>query len=526
MTLFFPRRLFRRLLPAAIAGVLPLAAHAARVDDGSNTAATRCNYVDVADLPIHYVGPGLQPAVDGSINGSPAIMLVDTGAFDTTLTMNSAIRRDLNVSATGRYAQGVGGRARLYVTRLKEFSIGPTRSANRTELYVTGEDNLTPVFDAIAGAPFLLQMDLELDLRDKQMHLRRAHDCGGTPLLLWKEDTQAIPFLGRFDRSPNPHFTVTIDGKDVDAVIDSGAHHTALTLDAARRLGIDLNGPGVRRLGTIGGIGTERAPLWSLHTKSIEVGAEAIANADIGIIDSQGSTNTELYLGQDFLRAHRVLFAMSQNKLYFAYLGGEVFSRSDGMPDWIRAEAESGNPDAGYALAVAYADGNGVARDRTQANAWLRKAAAAGQPNASLALGRELLLAGQVADAIPKLRSALDQLPANRLGPLWLYVARVRNGEADLARTELKASLGKQKDDGWPRPIAAFYLGELDAAHLLEEAGKDPALAHARTCMADAYMAEWHRAHGQQAQADALTAARKAQCAPSAASAATNKAAP
>jgi len=41
----------------------------------------KCTYVEVASLPIHYVGEGLEPAVDGTINGTPAMMLIDTGCY-------------------------------------------------------------------------------------------------------------------------------------------------------------------------------------------------------------------------------------------------------------------------------------------------------------------------------------------------------------------------------------------------------------------------------------------------------------
>jgi hypothetical protein len=46
-------------------------------------------------LPVRYVGQGLTPAVEGSIDGMPATMLVDTGAFDTVLTMTGVAKRGL-----------------------------------------------------------------------------------------------------------------------------------------------------------------------------------------------------------------------------------------------------------------------------------------------------------------------------------------------------------------------------------------------------------------------------------------------
>jgi TPR repeat protein len=208
-----------------------------------------------------------------------------------------------------------------------------------------------------------------------------------------------------------------------------------------------------------------------------------------------------------------VLFAMSQEKLYIAYLGGDVFTRGTGLEPWMRAEADAGNADAQYALAQIYNTGRGVPRDPLQAGVWLDMAATGGQPNASLLRGRRQMLAGQLDTAIPQLRHALDLLPADRLGPLWLYIARVRHGEADLAKTELEAALKRQKEDDWPAPIADFYLGKINAARLLEDAGKDATLAHARTCMAQTYMAEWHDARGDAAEASALKATLRTNCA-------------
>lgn len=489
--------------------------------------APKCLYVEVAKLPIRYVGEGLAPAVDGSINGMPATMLVDTGAFDTQLTMNGATRRDLALHMTGRTAEGIGGWTRLYGARVKEIVLGPTRTRRSSSLLVIGEANLTPAFDAIVGAPFLLQADLEVDLQAKQLRFFRQRDCDKTDLAIWKEDTIVVPFDFNSDTSPNPHFTVLVNGTRLDAIIDTGAHHTTMTARAARRLGIDLKGPDVKAAGYMVGVGSERAPQWTAVFKTIQIAEETIRDAEIGILDSQGEISTDLLLGQDFLRAHRVLFAMSQRKLYIAYTGGTPFTRSRGLEPWIRAEAEAGNPDAQYTVAMMYGTGRGVARDTLQADAWLEKAAAGGEPHANLMLGRRQLQAGHALDAIPKLQAGIDKLPAERYAPLWLYNARVRNGEPDLAKSELQASLKKQQDDDWPRPIAEFYLGKLDAAGLLDQAGKDPKTARGHSCQANAYMSEWYAAQGDKTRAESLMVSVRAHCgAPKPAVAANTAAAP
>ncbi len=473
----------------------------------------KCTYIEIASLPIRYAGADLQPAVDGTIDGTPATMLVDTGADRTYLTMNAATRLDLPLFTTGRYVEGVGGESRLYGVRLKDFTIGPAH-VSRPELSVDGSTSFTPTYDAIAGAPFLLQADLELDLSAKRMKFYRPRECGKTELFLWKENTVVLPFESDDDDSPNPHFTVVVNGKEMDALIDTGAHHSVMMLHAAKKAGIDVNGPGAVRAGDIGGTGPDLAPHWVVPVKTVQFGGETIRDVELGVIDSRGVRTFDLILGQDFLRAHRVLFAMSQQKLYIAYLGGDVFTRSKGPEPWIRAEADGGNAHAQYVLAQRYANGRGVPRDAVQAGVWLDKAANGGQPNAGLLLGRQQMLDGQLDTAIPQLRRALDKLPADRLGSLWLYIARVRHGEADLARTELEAAMKRQKENDWPAPIADFYLGKTDAKRLLEQAGKDAKLAPARTCMARAYMAEWYDARGNAAEASALKATPPTHCEP------------
>ena len=57
-----------------------------------------------------------------------------------------------------------------------------------------------------------------------------------------------------------------------------------------------------------------------------------------------------MLLGLDFLRAHRVLVAHSQRKLYFTYVGGPVFQttgptsrRAGPRPDGDAKDAAGGN---------------------------------------------------------------------------------------------------------------------------------------------------------------------------------------
>ena len=117
-------------------------------------------------------------------------------------------------------------------------------------------------------------------------------------------------------------------------------------------------------------------------------------------------------LGDDFLRSHRVLFAMSQRKIYFSYVGGQPFEQQRTLASWIQAEADAGNGDAQMRVASMYARGDRGVPDEAAAASWLEKAAVNGNGYANLFSGRALLLQGRALDAAPRLRLALDKLPS------------------------------------------------------------------------------------------------------------------
>lgn len=77
------------LLPVLLA----LSAQQAHAADNE---APRCRYIAIATLPVHYTGPYLEITTSGVIDGTPAQMLIDTGAYDSFLTRQGTERRNMN----------------------------------------------------------------------------------------------------------------------------------------------------------------------------------------------------------------------------------------------------------------------------------------------------------------------------------------------------------------------------------------------------------------------------------------------
>jgi len=321
-----------------------------------------------------------------------------------------------------------------------------------------------------------------------------------------------VPFESSWSSSPNPQFTVLLNGKKLNAVIDSGASVTSVTLDAAKRAGIKLDAPNVQRLGESVGVGEARVARWGATFDTLQIGGEIIRNADVGVLDASFG-QIDLLLGADFLRAHRVLFAMSQHKLYISYIGGEPLGQRRGIGPWMQKEAEAGNSDAQMMLYSMYRSGRGVTADPVQAKAWFDRAAVAGNPRANFTIGRAAMGRGDYEEAARRLRVGLRGLPGDRIAALWLYLVRLRLGEGEAARADLEKTFARDDNDQWPKPVARYLLGKRSLDDVLDDAREDKPHANGQVCFARTAIAEYHAALGEADKAKAMLAQRP-ECGP------------
>jgi len=449
---FFARTL--RVIVSALAATV-LAVPVASAAPGA------CQFQQIAQVPLHYAGAGLNLSMAGEINGKPATMLPDTGAGRTYLSRSGVERHGLRMQPTRDFVEGVAGKSRLYDARVSELAIGPVRARNLT-LGVIGDTSFTPSFDAIAGAAYLLQSDLEFSLATKELRFFRPEGCGDAWLAYWDRNASVIPFRQHHDETPNPRFTVHINGVRLEAIIDSGAAITSISRHAAQRAGIALDGPRAKRVGHAGGVGRRPVANWIVTADTFKLGDVTVHHPEFDVIDVQ--PGADVLLGADFLRAHRVLFAMSQGKLYVSYLGGQPFDARREVRPWMREEAEAGNADAWLTMANTLETERATTPDPASALAYRERAAALGQRAASLSMGVRHLVRGDPQQAIALLRATEGQDTTGRNGALWLYLARLRAGQAQ-AGAELAARFEGRRD--WPRPVVDYFLGKIESGRLL-----------------------------------------------------------
>ncbi|MDE1145502.1 MAG: retroviral-like aspartic protease family protein [Azospirillaceae bacterium] len=273
---------------------------------------------------------GNMPLLDATVNDQKVYLLMDTGAALSLITKPATDRLQLTRHAVPfASVEGVGGRAQLYVARVKELKLGEWTARNIDMPVSSNHDIGAPDIAGILGENFLSQFDLDIDIAHNSVVLLKAMDCDDdTPLVLW-QGNYADADIGRSQQgNPKIWLTVKLNGQDVHAILDTGAYTSVLTQRAAERAGIKPDSPGVTRSGGSQGIGDNEVQDYVGVFDSFELGDEQIKHVRLrfgDLFEHRGYNVPEMLLGLDFLRAHRVMVAHSQRKIYFTYLGGPVF---------------------------------------------------------------------------------------------------------------------------------------------------------------------------------------------------------
>lgn len=298
-------------------------------------AASNCKMFRVAEWPVRSERGHL--VVDGAINGQKIGVMLDTGGI-SMIPRSAADRLGLTRrTARGYRLFGIGGESYVESTFVDEFKVGEL-ARKSWEVMVAGERDLGKSIDVILGEDVFEQVDLEFDLPHKVVRLFRAENCEGVALGYWAPQGTGQVDIGSGSRII---VTVKINGQPMQAELDSGAGVSVLDKPAAERLGIGPDSPGAMFLGKGSGVGASSVDYWIAPVKSFSIGDEAITDTAMRFADlfkdatyatrfasrlQQKNENLPtMVLGADFLRAHRVLVAHSQRKMYFTYEGGPVF---------------------------------------------------------------------------------------------------------------------------------------------------------------------------------------------------------
>lgn len=323
----------------ALAAIFALAI--ALAPEHAAAASGKCKLLRIAEWPVKL--DRNRVLVQGEINGQPIDIQLDTGADRSLILRSAAVRLGLAPrNSEGNRMFGIGGETRVEEAYVDELRIGGAVNKGLSIL-VAGEHEHNNVA-LLLGADFFENVDVEFDLPHKAVRLYQSRDCGGVPLAYWADGGAAeLPMEPR----SKIVLPVKINGEPMRAMLDSGAATSIVAADDARRLGVTPETPGVVSGRCSYGIGKKMVDSWIGQFRSFEMDTEVIHEPKIDFAELWRHTTytatgnhvprrlaglPEMLLGVDFLRAHRVLIAHSQRKVYFTYTGGPVFFTRQGKP--------------------------------------------------------------------------------------------------------------------------------------------------------------------------------------------------
>jgi len=343
----------------------------------SACAEEACEVLRLASLPIEYTS--FKPTLHGMFNGVDLRLLMDSGATTTFLFPSGVKKAGLTEIRTNGLSVGVGGSVPSFIAVAKEAEIGPSHGKNVRFMAI--ETSLNG--EGVLGADYLFRTDLEVFLRENRVTFLKTEHCDDKPISYWDHDAPWVDSHDVWGSDQRQKIEVKINGQRFSALLDSGAMQSVINLRAAASIGLKPDAAGTQLAGLATGIGGS-VPRWSAHIDTFEIGAETVRNVTIQIADLYGPSFNhvalfmpDMILGADFMQAHRLLFSRSQGRLYFTYLGGQIFNPGPSREELaekvqhMREEAEKNSVPDMLGLAYMLTMGLGAEKDQVEACKWL-----------------------------------------------------------------------------------------------------------------------------------------------------------
>jgi tetratricopeptide (TPR) repeat protein/predicted aspartyl protease len=294
----------------------------------ARSADSKCQLQKYAELPVTMVGT--RPLIAGTINGSPARFLADSGAFFSMISRNSAEKFGLRTGALPPRIRvsGTGGSAQVGLTKVKAFTLAGFSGGRTIENveFLVGGGAFSNDTDGLIGQNLLGAGDTEFDLANGVIRVFRSDGCKQTSLAYWAGG-MPVAEMKIEERTPllsQPRGVAQLNGKRIRVMFDSGAWRSILNLDTAERVGITPDDEGVIAAGISHGLGKKTSENSIARFDTLDLGGQVIKNARLRIGDLD-TGRSDMLLGADFFLSHRIYIASAQNKIYFTYNGGPVF---------------------------------------------------------------------------------------------------------------------------------------------------------------------------------------------------------
>jgi hypothetical protein len=286
-------------------------------------ARAACVVDDKATIPLSVIGMRAI-TVPVEVNDIRATFILDTGAQRSVVTQEAVQRlgmaRDKWVGTT---MSGVGGIDRRPNANPRSLSLGGVKLVRRTlnrDFSMTvgllpGRLNGDLIIDGLLGRDFLSLFDLDLDVPGRRLTLYQVKDCDGR-FLPWTGNYAAVPVSMPAEEAIV--VPVTVDGKPLRALLDTGAGASLLTAPGMRRLGLTQAGLTGDPAGQISGLGPRVLVVHRHRFTSLRVGDLTVEQPVLWVEPIRPTPIVDMLLGADWLAERRVWISFATRQLFVA----------------------------------------------------------------------------------------------------------------------------------------------------------------------------------------------------------------
>jgi predicted aspartyl protease len=274
-----------------------------------------CKLHRVAALPMTRAGNLVTVPI--LVNGQEKHFMVDTGGYVTSISEDTANAMNLTPHLIRfNRIQDAGGKEATQYVYADSFKLGGME-AKKFDLMVDLMKD--PHIDGTLAPDLLRNFDVDFDFASMTMNLFRPHACDGKAVY-WTSAYIALPM--QVTKSGHTRVDVTLDGEDMDAILDSGASYSVMPFSSARRFfSLHPDSDGVVKAGQLtGGQGTV-SDSYRYPFKSLSMGGVAVANPKLLLMDAPNilrDENVSLILGMSEMRYLHLYFAYHEHKLYIS----------------------------------------------------------------------------------------------------------------------------------------------------------------------------------------------------------------
>ena len=272
--------------------------------------------------------------------GAKRYFMLDTGAVAGLIYQDVADAEGLKVVTSRAAVVGASGAevdrvaSSLIVKGVPQYLHLPGNGIDPWIHYVVdrppGGD---PRESGTVGTNYYGGSDLEIDFPAGKVALYSNRHCDGK-VVYWAEDYLVMPLV--LDSAGRAFITVTLDGKQLRALIDTGASNSGLSFDAAKDLfGLSPGSPGVEHAGITRDITNIEMATYRRQFGKLDIGGIAFNNTWLNVTDKVRRPGTDMVLGRYHLRKLHLFFAFAERKLY-ATVGPEA--ASDGADSYDSVE--------------------------------------------------------------------------------------------------------------------------------------------------------------------------------------------